>query len=189
MQQLVPAWRGDLHSLCIELILWCWGELLTAEDSKGSLLWSMWRSKRTWPWANSRKHRNCCTRTDLWPSTLGHTHIWKENAYSQNAFGHIRTDIQLCRIVGHSLNPFDAHTIFPKAREQEGRVCLRRALAGFFFSEDRFNTLSAFILSRPLFLSCNTFRNGKKSILALLCTWPLKILPDLLAPHRWTWLF
>lgn len=96
------------------------------------------------------KHGNCCTGTDLWPSTLGHIPISKENAYSQNAFGPICTDIQLCRIVGHSLNPFDAHALFPKAREQKGRVCLRRALAGFFFSEDRFNTLSAFIPSRPL---------------------------------------
>jgi len=96
------------------------------------------------------KHGNCCTRTDPWPNTLGHIHILEENAYSQNAFGHFCTGIQLCRIVGHSLNPFDAHTIFPQARDQKGRVCLRGALAGFFFSEDRFNTLSAFIPSRPL---------------------------------------
>lgn len=96
------------------------------------------------------KHGNGCTKTDLWPSTLGHIHILKENTYSQNAFGHICTDIHLCRIAGHSLNPFDAHTIFPKAREQKGRECLRKALAGFFFSEDKFNTLSAFIPFRPL---------------------------------------
>lgn len=41
----------------------------------------------------------------------------RENAYFQNAFGHACTDIQLCRTMGHSLSPFDAHALFPKARE------------------------------------------------------------------------
>lgn len=50
------------------------------------------------------------------------------------------------RIVGHSLSPLNVHIIFPKASEQEGRVCLRRALAGFVFSEDRLNTV---LLSPP----------------------------------------
>lgn len=90
-------------------------------------------------------------KTDVPEQTHGPM-LWgvKVNAYSPNAFGHICIDIHLCRMVGHSSSPFDAHAVFPKAREQKGRLCLRRALAEFFFSECRFNTLGAFIPSRPL---------------------------------------
>lgn len=84
--------------------------------------------------------------------------------------GHICTEIQLFRIVGHCLSPFNAHIIFPKASEQKGRICLRRALAGFVFSEDRLNTLSAFIPSRPLISVLENLQKQEKSILALLYT-------------------
>lgn len=158
MQQLYAVWRGNLHSLYTELNLWCWGELLTTETLKTACFG---------PCENPKEHEETAGK-ETWKllyqyrpvaQTLGHMHISKENTFSK-FLGHICTEIQLFRIMGHSLSPLNAHTIFLKSSEQKGRVCLRRALAGFVFSEDRLNTV---LLSPPdlWFLSWNTFRNRK----------------------------
>lgn len=188
MQKLYPVWRGNLHSLYrVKFVML--RRTTNYKDFKDSLLWSLWKSKRTWPWANSRKGNMeiavsvqtcgpvfwgvCTFQRKAHILKMLRSHMHKDSAFQDR---------------GHSLSPFNAHITFPKASEQKGRVWLRRALAGFVFSEDRLNTLSAFIPSRLLVSVLKHLQKQKKSILALVCMWPVKILPDLLALHRWTWL-